>query len=301
MKKIFILLFACFLSFGSAQQTKTLHLKKYRTAILPDSLRETSGLSFFKDQLYTFNDSGNTSELFQIDKSSGKILRTLKTNLQNKDWEALANDGRNFYVGDLGNNAGTRKDLIIYKIPFTNGDLKKDSITAYPFYYPEQSDYTFRNINNDYDAESLIYLNNQLHIFTKEWASKNVTHYVIDLDITQPQAAKKLESFPLGYVATDAYYYDNKLYLIGYTKTAKVYLSVFQEQKAGMFFSSTPQKYYLGSSFKIGQIEGIAVNDYGIYVSGERFNNPLGSTKPYLYFIDFKKAKIKNSNSPRLR
>lgn len=294
MKKIVVLLFFCVLTFSSAQQIKTLHLKKYRTAILPDSLRETSGLSFFNDQLYTFNDSGNTSEIFQIDKYSGKILRTLKTHLQNKDWEALANDGKNFYVGDFGNNAGTRKDLMVYKIPFTESGLKKDSITAHPFYYPEQTDFSYRNINNNFDAESLVYFNNQLHIFTKEWASKNVTHYVLNLDTTQPQAAKKLESFPLGYVATDAYYFNKKLYLIGYTKTAKAYLNVFKEQENGRFFTADPEKYYLGTAFKIGQIEGVAVNDHGIYLSGERFNNPLGSTKPYLYFIDFKKSKIKN-------
>lgn len=289
MNKLIIMLIFSITTFVTAQELKPLHLKKYQIAILPDTLSETSGLSFLNDHLYTFNDSGNTSEIFQINKSTGKIISTLKTNLPNKDWEALTNDGKNFYVGDFGNNAGSRKDLVVYKIPYSEGLLKTDSITAYPYNYPQQEDFSVRNIAHNYDAESLVYLNNQLHIFTKEWASKNVTHYVLNLNSTEKQAAKKLEVYPLGFVATDAYYYNAKLYIVGYTKGAKVYLNIFSEQNDGLFFNSDPERYYLGSSFRIGQIEGIAVDGNGVYISGERFRNPFKSTKQSLYFVDFKK------------
>ena len=100
------------------QQTKTFKIKKFEIAILSDTLKENSGLNFFQNQLFTFNDGGNSSELFQINSQTGKIQHTFKTNLQNTDWEAITNDGNNFYIGDFGNNAGTRKDLKIYKIPF---------------------------------------------------------------------------------------------------------------------------------------------------------------------------------------
>ncbi len=43
---------------------------------------------------YTFNDSGNNPELFEISKTSGEILKTLQVNAKNTDWEALTNDGR---------------------------------------------------------------------------------------------------------------------------------------------------------------------------------------------------------------
>jgi hypothetical protein len=42
----------------------------------------------------------------------------------------------------------------------------------------------------------------------------------------------------------------------------------------------------------IGQIEGIAVDETGIYISGEKFKSPLGSTKPSLYFIPKDQLKI---------
>jgi hypothetical protein len=44
-------------------------------------------------------------------------LKTLKVNAKNTDWEALTNDGNNFYIGDFGNNDGSRRDLTIYKVP----------------------------------------------------------------------------------------------------------------------------------------------------------------------------------------
>ena len=44
-------------------------------------------------------------------------------------------------------------------------------------------------------------------------------------------------------------------------------------------------KYHLGSTFKIGQIEGIAVDDSGIYISGERFDLLLANVKQSIYFI----------------
>ena len=129
--KIFICLFIFQLSFS--QQAEIFKLKKYRIAILNDSIEETSGLEFFNDKLYTFNDSGNSADLFEIDKSNGKILKTFKTNLVNKDWEALTSDSLNFYVGDFGNNKGDRKDLKILKINF--------NITMLPAYLTQTIDY----------------------------------------------------------------------------------------------------------------------------------------------------------------
>jgi hypothetical protein len=288
MKKCFFLLIFLFFQIGFSQQINLLKIRKFKVAQLSDSLRETSGLDFFQERLFTFNDSGNTSELFEIDKNSGKILRIFKTNLINRDWEALTNDGENFYIGDFGNNSGTRKDLKIYKIPFRNDSLKVDSVKTISFFYPEQIDFTPKNLNNDFDGEAMIFLNGKLHIFTKEWVSKKISHYVVDPEISEDQAAKKLEDFNAGFAVTDASYWNGKLYLVGYTKLAKVYLMIFNKSENGYFFKSKSQKYRLGSAFSIGQIEGITVNESGIYISGEEFRSPLGKVKQSFYFIPFK-------------
>ncbi|UJF29624.1 hypothetical protein L0B70_12410 [Kaistella sp. 97-N-M2] len=284
MKNFLIALSLFFFLNFSAQDYEWLKLNRFKSTVLSDSLEENSGLEFHRNKLYTFNDSGNTSEIFEIDKDSGKIRKILRTNLKNIDWEAIASDSANLYIGDIGNNSGTRKDLRIYQIPFRDS-LHLNSIKSISYFYPEQKIFVAHNLNTDFDAETLIYLNGKIHLFTKEWASKGTTHYVIDPENTDKQPALKTEDYPIGYAVTDAAYFDQKLYLIGYTKKTEVFLSVFTESTPGIFFQTKPQKYYLGSSLSVGQIEGIAVDESGVYISGEEFVTPLGRSKPRLYFI----------------
>ncbi|WP_439478837.1 hypothetical protein [Chryseobacterium aquaticum] len=292
MKKIFLIFILNISIISNAQQAEIFKLKKFRVSVLSDSIKETSGLNFFNGKLYTFNDSGNLPELYEIDSNSGRILKVLKTTAENKDWEALANDGENFYIGDFGNNSGTRKDLKIYRIPFQNNVLENDLMKTISFYYPEQNDFAPKNISTDYDLESMIYLNGNIHIFTKEWASKSTTHYILDPENYENQAAQKVESYPTGFVVTDAAYFDKKLYTVGYTKKTEVFLDVFNESEPGIFFREKPRHLYLGSALSVGQIEGIAVDEKGVYISGEKFYSPIKKTKPFFYFIPKEKLKF---------
>ncbi|MBF8456218.1 hypothetical protein IV494_03395 [Kaistella sp. G5-32] len=281
------------LSFSAQNQDQWLKMNRFEIAVLSDSLKENSGLDFYKKRLFTFNDSGNSSEIFEIDKTSGKIKNVYRTDLKNTDWESITSDSTQIYIGDFGNNAGMRKDLMIYKIPLDS--LEKGSALQnaqeIPFYYPEQKDFTSKNLNNDFDGEAMIFLNGKIHIFTKEWRSKSTTHYIVDPNISENQSAENAETFHTGYVVTDAAYFDKKLYLIGYTKKTEVFLSVFAETNPGVFFDQKPRRYYLGSAFSIGQIEGIAVDDQGVYISGEEFMSPFRKSKQRLYFIPSKKLK----------
>jgi hypothetical protein len=290
MKKF--LLIGTFISvFASSQQSDLLKIRTYRINYLDEKIRETSGLNLFDGKLYTFNDSGNTPELFQIDKTFGKIISTWPVNAENKDWEALTNDGKNFYIGDFGNNSGTRKDLGIYKVPFENNGLKNEQITLIQFEYPEQTDFIPGYLKTNFDAEAMIWLNGKIHLFTKEWGAKSTSHYIIDPEISEKQNAQKTESFKTGFVVTDASYHNGKLYLVGYTRKTEVFLDIFSETEPGIFFKEAPKRYYLGSTLSIGQIEGIAVDENGLYISGEKFHSPLGSTKQALYFIPKEKLK----------
>jgi len=285
MKKI--LLFITVISFQSvfAQQTEFLKIRKHRVGYLDDKIKETSGLNIFNGKLYTFNDSGNDPELFELDETTGSIKNTLKINAKNKDWEALTNDGKNFYIGDFGNNGGTRRDLEIYRLPFGNGEPKNDSIAKISFYYPDQTEFIPKYTDNDYDAEAMIYLNGKLHIFTKEWTSKSTSHYIVDPEVSEKQKAQKTETYKTNFVVTDAAYFDKKLYLVGYTKKTEVFMDVFTETEPGVFFKEKPRHYYLGSALAVGQIEGIAVDERGIYISGEKFKSKFGKAEPALYFI----------------
>lgn len=283
MKKIFLVFTVTISALSFAQQSRLLKIRKYRIGALDERIKESSGLSLMNGRLYTFNDSGNTPELFELDKKTGNIINTLKIDGKNKDWEALTNDGTDFYIGDFGNNAGTRKDLEIYKVPF--GAPSNNSLRLISFEYPEQLEFVPKYSETDFDAEAMVYLNGKIHLFTKEWGAKSTTHYIIDPEIQGKQKAQKTETYKTGFMITDASYFDKKLYLIGYTKKTEVFLEVFNETGAGIFFTENSERYYLGSALAIGQIEGIAVDEAGIYISGEKFHSPLGGGKQSLYFI----------------
>lgn len=289
MRKLFILHFLLISFLGFSQKIEKLSLKKYKIAVLSDSLQESSGLTNLDGRLFSFNDSGNTSEIFEIKAGSSYIEKTFQTGLRNIDWEAITNDGENFYVGEFGNNLGTRKDLKIYQIPFRNDSLIVDSIKTIPFFYPEQTDFTPKNINNNFDAEAMIFSDGNIHLFTKEWITNTVSHYVIDKNLTENQPAKKLETFETGFVVTDASFFGDRLYVVGYTKKASVYLMIFEKDETGnLFFNKPLKKYSLGRAYNVGQIEGITATEKGIYISGERFSIKIKKVPQSLYFIPFK-------------
>ncbi|MFC4162932.1 hypothetical protein ACFOWU_04655 [Epilithonimonas zeae] len=288
MKRIFYILLILSGFQISAQKVQSLNLKKYKIAVLSDSLRESSGLTNINGRLFSFNDSGNTSKIFEIKPGSSNIENTFQTGLKNIDWEAMTNDGEDFYIGEFGNNLGTRKDLKVYQIPFKNDSIVTDSIKAIPFFYPEQIDFTPKNINNNFDAEAMIFLDGNIHLFTKEWITNTVSHYFIDKSLTENQPAQKLESFKTGFVVTDASFFENKLYIVGYTKKASVYLMIFEKDDSGnLFFNKPSKKFSLGRAFKIGQIEGITATEKGIYISGERFGFKIIKVPQSLYFVPF--------------
>lgn len=285
---LFLSLFACF--FAHAQKTERIRLKEYKIGNLSDTLRETSGLLHLNKKLYTFNDGGNVANIYEINPKNGKINKSLKTNLNNTDWEAITTDSTFIYLGDFGNNLGKRKDLVVYKLQFD-----QDSILSLhskiPFEYENQSDFSSRNTNNDFDAEAMFYLNEKIHLFSKEWKSKTTSHYVLDPNSSEKQKLQRIENFQTKFFITDVAYFNQKLYFIGYTRKGKCFLLIFNTDNQQLFFNSPYKKYCLGSALTIGQIEGITVTSEGIYISNESITTRIFKVKPSLYFIPFSSIK----------
>jgi hypothetical protein len=89
---------------------------------------EASGLAASRcqqDVIWTHNDSGDSARIFAI-RSTGEGIATVAVeDAVNKDWEDIAAtkeaDGRCYvYVADIGNNALSREDLVIYRMPEPN-------------------------------------------------------------------------------------------------------------------------------------------------------------------------------------
>ena len=139
-------------------------------ANLPGSLDENSGLATYGDStVWVIEDGGNKDEIYQINLK-GDILKSLKVkNGDNQDWEDLTTDkAGNLYIGDIGNNANKRKDLVIYKLP--NPTIEPgDKIDAekIKLHYPDQKNFPPKKEGLFYDSEAIFHHDGKIFIVTK--------------------------------------------------------------------------------------------------------------------------------------
>lgn len=114
------------------------------------------------------NDSGNSPKVYGLNQK-GTIIKELKIDSKNKDWEDLTSDKNgNLYVGDFGNNENKRKKLSILKIK--KEYLQSDSlvpIERISFYYPNQKQFPPKKKQQYFDSEAFFHFNDSLYIFTK--------------------------------------------------------------------------------------------------------------------------------------
>jgi hypothetical protein len=149
---------------------------------LPDELQETSGLVWFDSLLWTINDSGNEPLIFGFSPDDGQILRTVRLlNASNVDWEELTADDEYLYVGDIGNNDGSRQNLCIYRIPLNN--LLKDGFLEIQagkieFSYSSQDNFSYTPFRTPWDAESFLVYRDSVFVFTKDWVDEGSRVFV---------------------------------------------------------------------------------------------------------------------------
>lgn len=150
-----------------------------RKIMLSPKLKEISGLCTAPDgTLWALNDSGNTSELFNLNANSGQIIKVVQVSARNRDWEELtiSPDGI-LWIGDFGNNSNARRDLRVYRFNPQNGHL--DSLL---FHYPDQTDFPPEAVAAQrFDCEAMVWSRDTLHLFTKSrFAGQHVTyHYTL--------------------------------------------------------------------------------------------------------------------------
>lgn len=255
-------------------------LKLEKIANLPAVIQENSALLFWDDALWTVNDSGNEAKLYKISPQTGAILSEYSfTTAQNKDWEALAQSDSFIYIGDIGNNFSKRKDLCIYIIRKT--DLLNSAPTPLQthqikFQYPEQEVWGTNYQDSEWDAEAMIYYNDSLHIFTKNWAKQYTSHYRIPAKEGE-YAAEKVAEIDIEGLVTDATIepMTGRIALLVYTKSHESFVLFAQDYPNSNFFEGQIRKHKLGHMFKVGQVEGITFGTPAhVYISSEALKIP---------------------------
>ncbi len=135
----------------------------------PSNLSEVSGIDRDNSgNLWVIEDNGNKDKLYQIDKDARLVKGLRIDNAKNEDWEdlSIANDGT-VYIGDFGNNANTRKDLVIYKIAKAELRKKAPKAEKIKFSYPQQKKFPPKKKNLLFDSEGFFHWNGYLYVFTK--------------------------------------------------------------------------------------------------------------------------------------
>jgi len=245
---------------------------------LPSPLTESSGAILFNTKLITHNDSGGEAKLYELDTISGLVTRTVTiSNATNVDWEDMTQDASHIYIGDFGNNSGSRTDLKIYKIRKSDY-TSSTTVTAetIAFSYSGQTDFTATPNASEWDAEALVSFDaTNLMVFSKNWVDGVTKAYLV------PKTAGTYSLSPLattlnsgGLISGGTYNtFSHKLYLVGYSSTLQPFVWV-SENFSGTtdVFDGTNTKTVV-SSFAVEQIEAIAFVDVNRYfMTSESFS-----------------------------
>jgi hypothetical protein len=274
---------------GSCTYNTTTYFPPVKVAQLPDpALNENSGLQYAGGDLWTFNDSGGEPAIYRIDTTSGAILqKVLLQGASNVDWEDIAFDGANIYLGDFGNNeTGARNNLRIYKFPLSaippvisNAEvtLVANLISIIDFSYNDQPKplQATSGAGVAYDCEAMIVDDGKIHLFTKNWTNNTSSHYIISNTDGGVHVAQFKETINTGYLVTGADKMPNQdaIVLLGYMGALPFthYMHVVYGYSNGFYFNGNKRRIDLPNFLEMGQAEGIAFREgaYG-YISNEK-------------------------------
>lgn len=253
---------------------------------LPSDVSETSGLWMYNGLLWTHNDSGNEPLIYGLDPSNGSVQRTVRIlSASMNDWEDMTADATHLYIGDFGNNNGNRTDLRIYKIPLDA--LSGDSATAetIEFSYEDQTDFSNKPQNNNYDAEALIAMGDSLYIFSKNWANLRTKLYVLPKETGSYSARLSGDLFANGLVTGASFNpKDSVIMLCGYTKVLTPFLWLLWDFRDKEVFSGNKRRINL--NLPLHQVEGVTWNsDSDYFITNEAFTQ-VGNVPAALFTVN---------------
>ena len=241
--------------------------------VLPEEVSETSGLIFYNGKLITHNDSGNIPELFEIDTVSLQVTRRVTiSNATNIDWEDITQDNQYIYIGDFGNNKGTRKDLVVYRVSKLDY-ASSDTVAA------ERIDFTYEDQNNfedngtsDWDAEAMVVIHGHLVVLTKQWKSNGTKAYAFS-KVPGSHTARTIGTYNVGGLVTGATYdaFEGTIHVLAHSTILKPFVLKVDGATENSFFGGNVERIDL--AIDLSQTEGIAhVTGDTYYVSSERFS-----------------------------
>lgn len=226
-----------------------------------EAVHESSGLLFWNNKLWTFNDNEDTN-LYSLDTIGNNLQKFALAKVKNTDWEAIAQDSSYIYIGDFGNNVtGNRTDLHILKIEKKALLEHKTVIDTIAFSFDNQFNFESKKTNtSDFDCETILVTKDSLYLLTKEWSTKQTRLYALPKN-TGTYQAKYKASLNVNGLITGGVILENQksIVLCGYSKKLQPFLYLLYDYNENEFFSGNKRKIKLALPFH--QIEGIATKD----------------------------------------
>lgn len=256
-----------------------INLSPWIQAELGTSLNESSGLAYIDGRLFSINDEDNDPKIQELNPEDGQLIREITIeNAFNEDWEELAQSESHVYIGDFGNNLGSRKNLSILRVS-KDELLHSNTLVAekIEFSFADQVNFSSPMESNNFDCESFFFLNNQLHLFTKNRGDGKTRHYVIKDELSTQEVSPTEEFDTQGLITGADISPDGKvLALLGYENkgiASQSFIWLFSDFSTTGFFSGNKKRIYLGSPSILSQTEGIVFRTtYEVYISGEEIN-----------------------------
>lgn len=240
---------------------------------LSDTLSESSGLIQIDGKFFTHGDSGDEPIVYEIDTLTGCINSMYKVpGATNIDWEEITRDDSFVYIGDFGNNTGNRKNLVVYKLriqDLLNRD-KAALVGKIGFSYANQTDFSNKTYQTNFDAEAMIAADSGLYFFTKNWGNFKTYVYRCPKEIGN-YSIQLIDSFNIGGLTTGASYLKgaDQLILCGYTFNAPFVLVCDSFFRKGFFKKFVKQEFdQLGNI----QIEAVAHLNFRVFLTSEKLN-----------------------------
>lgn len=261
---------------GSCTYSATSVIPSLVCSKLSDSISETSGLLYHAGMFWTINDSDNPPCLYAFDSTTGKIKhQTYIYNQVNLDWEELTHDSLFIYIGDFGNNRGSRKDLRILKIRKSEIDLRNftDTVKAdvIRFEMSDQTSFNHTGQNHDFDLETFCVMGDSLHLFSKNWVDYKTRHYVCPVD-SGFYSLSPVETINVGGQVTGACIGRNGVVVLcGYNKgNYGSFIYLMWDYSLNRFLSGNRRRIEVGNLLSPGQNEAVTFVNGVLYMSNEK-------------------------------
>ena len=210
---------------------------------------EASGLVVRDGFFVTVNDSGDGGRIFTVD-GSGETVGTTTWADEPTDTEALApaGDGE-VWVGDIGDNPGSRSSLTVLKVPFGPGD-RTVTPEAYELVYPDGA----------HDAEALLAQprTGQLFVVTKDIFGGTVYAAPRELSADGPNELAPVVDTK-GFVTDGSFFPDGRSYVLRDYGTAAIYSFPDHERLASFRLPSQQQ----GEGISVAEDGSVHINTEG--------------------------------------